>query len=563
VSQADPDVLKMQQGLQAYGFTLLQQGRYSEAESVYTDILRRQPRHFEALHLLGIIALETNRAARGVELIEKAVKLDPRVAAAHSDLGIGLQALKLYKEALASYDRSIALQANSPQVHNNRGNVLRQLARHEQALASYDKAIALRPDYAVAHRNRGIVLRELKRHEAALGSYDKAIALQPDFAEVHRNRGLLLRDINRHEEALASFDRAIVLRPNHAATHGNRGVVLQDLARHDEALVSYNKAIELNPGDADENWNHGLCLLLLGKFERGWQQYEWRKRRDKPIANRGYVEPCWLGKENISGKTLFLYWEQGFGDTIQFGRYARLAAALGAKIVLSVQDSLVRLFSQSEPDLEVIGESRKPARFDYHCPLMSLPLAFGTTLETIPSAPRYLRAAEQCKARWDARLAPKTRPRIGIAWSGSQVHNIHNRSMDLATLLPLLSDDVQWTSLQKEISKDETEVLLRHGRVTLPGAELADFSDTAALLDLMDLVITVDTSVAHLAGAMGKPVWIMLPYNADWRWLRDRTDSPWYPSVRLFRQSALGKWDDVIHQVNVELRRWIDTSAHP
>ena len=561
MSQAGVDALKLQQGLLARGFALLQQRRYSEAEPIYTEILRRQPRHFDALHFLGIIALETNRTAQGVGLLERAIKLKPHVAAAHNDLGIGLQALKRPNEALAAYDRAIGLNADLPGVHNNRGNVLRQLKRQEQAVASYDKAIALKPDNALAYRNRGVVLREMKRHEEALASYDKAIALTPNFAEAYRNRGLVLRDLNRLEEALASYDKAIALKPDHAAAHGNRGVVLQDLARHAEALASYDNAVALNPADADENWNQGLCLLLLGRFEQGWQQYEWRKKRDKPIANRSYPEPPWLGKANIAGKTLFLDREQGYGDTIQFSRYAKLVQALGARVVLSVQDPLRRLIKQAHPDLDVIAENQTPTGFDYHCALMSLPLAFSTTLGTIPSAPRYLWADEQIKARWETRLSPRIKPRIGIAWSGSLLHNINNRSMDLTTLIPLLSDDVQWVSLQKELGDADADVLKRDGRISFLGDGLKDFSDTAALIDVMDLVITVDTSVGHLAGAMGKPVWIMLPYNADWRWLLDRSDSPWYPSARLFRQRGIGNWNDLVHEVKSELWSLIDSCA--
>ena len=525
------------------------------------EILRRQPGHVEALYLLGLIVMRTNRVARGVELIGRAIELNPDVAALHGDLGIGLQALGRREEALAAYDKAIALQVDFVEAHNNRGNVLRQLGRNQEALESYDKAIALRPDYAVAYRNRGVVLRELQRREDALASYDRAIALQPGFAEAYRNRGLVLRDLNRLEEALASYDKAIALLPGHAAAHGNRGVVLQDLGRHDEALASYDKAVALRPDDADENWNQGLCLLLFGQFERGWRQYEWRKRRDRPIASRPYSQPTWLGRHDIAGKTLFLYWEQGFGDTIQFCRYARLARARGAEIILSVQNPLLRLISQAMPDINVIDGDRQPARFDYHCPLMSLPLAFGTTLETIPSLPRYLWADDELRARWEARLAPKTKPRVGIVWSGSSVHDIHNRSMDLAALLPMLSDDIQWVGLQKEIAADDAELLRREQRVACFGDELSDFSDTAALIDLMDLVITIDTSVAHLAGAMGKPVWLMLPYNADWRWLLHRSDSPWYPSARLFRQRAIGNWDDVVQRVKSELRSIIDGGA--
>jgi tetratricopeptide (TPR) repeat protein len=561
VSQAGEGMAETHQVLLSRGIALFQQGRFAEAETIFREILRTQASHFDALHLLGVIALQTNRAERAMPLIEQAIKLNPWVASVHCDLGMALQALHRHEEALASYDRAIALQPDIPETHNNRGNLLRVLRRHEEALACFDQAITLRPDYAVAYRNRGIVLRELHRYADALASYDKAVALRPDFAEAHRNRGLVLRDLDRLEEALASYDRAIAAWPEHAAAHGNRSVVLQDVGRHRDALDGYAKAIALRPYDPDENWNHGLCLLLLGEFERGWRQYEWRKRRNPPVVSAPYRQPAWSGGRSAAGKTLFLYWEQGFGDTIQFYRYVRLVRALGATVVLSVQDALLRLIRHAQPDLEVIGETQVPAAFDYHCPLMSLPLAIETRLGSIPTAPRYLWAEEQLKLHWQARLPDRTRPKVGIAWSGSREHDIRNRSMDLRTFLPLLSDDVEWINLQKEIVADETDALRTDGRIAHFGEALTDFSETAALLDLMDLVITVDTSVAHLAGAMGKPVWIMLPYNADWRWLLDRSDSPWYPSARLFRQSAIGDWDGVVHRIRSELRGLIDAGT--
>ena len=571
------------------GKALHRQGKLADAERCYEEVLLRQPNHFDALHLLGVIARRTRRAERGVELIRKAIGLNPNVAEAHSNLGNALMDLKCPAEALASCDRAIALKPDIAVAHYNRGNALKELKRPAEALASYDKAIALKPDFAETHSNRGTALmdlkrpaealasydkaialmpevaethsnrgsalRDLKRHEEALASYDKAIALKPDFAEAHYNRGNALRDLKRPAEALASYDRAIALKPDVVEAHNNRGNALRDLKRPAEALASYDKAIAIKPDFAEAYWNQSLCLLLMGHFEQGWRQYEWRKKKLEPTGVRSYPKPVWLGEENIAGKTLFIYWEQGFGDTIQFCRYAKLLEARGAKVIISVQQPLCGLLKQISPTIRVLNPNEEPTEFDYHCPLLSLPLALGTTLETIPAEQQYLKTDEELRSVWSARLPPKTKPRIGVVWSGSATYKGDQyRSMELQQFLAIFSPDADWICLQKEIREKDLAILRQFGRIAFFGDDLRDFSDTAALLDLMDLVITIDTGVAHLAGAMGKPVWILLPYNPDWRWLLDRNDSPWYPSARLFRQQQIGNWATVTDQVKNQLR---------
>ena len=588
-SQAQKPAAAALQAKLNQGMALHRQGKLADAERCYGEVLQRQPNHFDALHLLGVIARQTRRTERGVELIKRAIGLNPKVAAAHSNLGNALMDLKRPAEALASYDKAIALKPDFAEAHYNRGNALRDLKRPAEALASYDKAIALKPDYAEAHNNRGNALMDLKRPAEALASYDKAIALKPDYAEAHNNRGNALKDLKRPAEALASYDKAIALKPDYAEAHynrgnalmdlkrpaealasydkaialkpdfaeahNNRGNALRDLKRPAEALASYDRAIALKPDYAEAHWNQSLCLLLMGHFEQGLRQYEWRKKLNEPIAVRSYPQPVWLGEENIAGKTLFIYWEQGLGDTIQFCRYAKLVEARGAKVIMSVQQPLCGLLKQISPTIQILKPNEDPTDFDYHCPLLSLPLALGTTLETIPAEQQYLKSDEELRSVWSARLPPKTKPRIGVVWSGSAAHkNDHYRSMELQQFLTIFSPDADWICLQKEIREKDLAILRQFGRIAFFGDDLRDFSDTAALLDLMDLVITIDTSVAHLAGAMGKPVWILLPYNPDWRWLLDRNDSPWYPSARLFRQQQIGNWATVIDQVKNELR---------
>jgi tetratricopeptide (TPR) repeat protein len=538
---------------------LHEQGHLAAAERIYRDILRQQPQHIGAMHLLGVIALRTGHSEQGAELIKKAVALNPNNAVAHCNLATAMVKLKRPAEALASCDQAIALKPDLAEAHYNRADILLNLKRPEEALASCDQAIALKPDLAEAHLNRGNALNDLERPAEALSSYDQAIALKPDYAAAFFNRGIALGRLRRLNDALASYDQAIALRPDDAEAYSNRGNVLKSLRRPAEAVASFDKAIALKPDYAHAYWNQSLCLMMLGRFEQGWRQFEWRKQSDKQFAARSFAQPLWRGQDDIGGKTLFIWWEQGIGDTIQFSRYARLAEARGAKVIMSVHHTLRGLLGQISPTIEIIGPDEAPAGFDYHCPLLSLPLAFGTTLATIPPPQPYLQADQALKATWAARLPAKTRSRIGLVWSGKADHtNDLNRSIELQHVLPMLSRDADWICLQKEIRANDLAVLRNSGRVAFFGDDLKNFSDTAALLDLMDLVVTVDTSVAHLAGAMGKPVWILLPFSPDWRWLLERDDSPWYPTARLFRQPEIGNWPAVVARVANELRSVID-----
>jgi tetratricopeptide (TPR) repeat protein len=544
------------------GNALQELKRHQEALASYDQAIALKPDYAEAFYNRGNALQELKRHQEALASYDQAIALKPDYAKAHNNRGNALQELKRHEEALASYDQAIALKPDYADAYNNRGNALQELKRHQEALASYDQAIALKPDYAEAHNNRGVALHHLKRFDEAVASYDQAIALKPDYAEAFYNRGNALKDLKRFDEALASYDKAIALKPDYADAFYNRGNALKDLKRFDEALASYDKAIALKPDYADAYFNQSVCLLLMGRYEQGWRQYEWRKKKAEPIGVRLYSQPLWLGKENITGKTLFIYWEQGLGDTIQFCRYGKLIKALGAKVVVSVQEPLHQLLNQMRPDIQIINHNEVPTAFDYHCPLMSLPLALGTTLETIPSEQRYILADEQLRILWDARLPPRTKPRIGVVWSGHPKHkNDHNRSIDLPTLVPLFSADAHWISLQKELRDGDSASLRVLRQIVFYGDELRNFSDTAAVIDLLDLVITIDTSVAHLAGAMGKQVWILLPYIPDWRWLLDRSDSPWYPTARLFRQDDTRSWENVVERVFAALCDFVQSRS--
>jgi tetratricopeptide (TPR) repeat protein len=501
---------------------------------------------------------EQMRLLESLAAFDRAIALKPDYPEAHNGRGIVLASLDRPAEAIAGFDRAIALRPDYAEAYNNRGLVLQRFKRLDEALASFDKALALQPENGRIHNNRGTTLHEANRFKEALASYDRAIALQADYAEAHYNRGVILQDLRRLDKALAAFDTAIALKPDYAAAYNNRGVVLQDFRRLSEALASFEKTIALSGGFPEVYVNQSHCLLLMGRFGDGWRLGEWRKRTVAPVGNRSFPQPLWLGKEDVANKTVFIHSEQGLGDTIQFCRYSKLLAKRGANVAMSVQSPLYSLLKSTSPDILVLREGVVPAAFDYHCPLMSLPFAFETTLETIPSEEAYIFADEQKSKAWDARLPPRTRPRIGIAWSGNPKHkNDRNRSIELTALAPLFSTDVQWVSLQKDLRPGESGLLRDLPQIVRYGEELTDFSDTAALIDNLDLIIAVDTSVAHLAGAMGKPVWILLPFNSDWRWLCDREDSPWYPSARLFRQDLLGSWDTAVGRLGISLSKFV------
>jgi Tfp pilus assembly protein PilF len=489
------------------------------------------------------------RFEEALKASEAAIVLNPDFANGHHSRANALNRLGRPQEALDGYDRAMALGLDHAGIQRDRGQALLALKRLPEALACLDRAIAMGGG-ADALSDRGSVLIEMKRPADALQSYDAAIALEPDDGELHTNRSTALSALKRYDEALAACDRAVALQPGLAQAHVNRGNVLMILTRFDEAEAAFGRALALKPDHAGAAWNKSLLLLKTGRFEEGWRLHEARKRTDEPVGVGFEDHPLWLG-EDRPGQTVLLHWEQGLGDTLQLCRYAKRVKAAGMTPILLVQAALKGVVQTLDPDIPVYAEGEALPAFDTHIPLLSLPLAFATTLETIPAEPRYLAADPDRVTAWRARLRPTSKPRVGIAWSGNPAHaNDHNRSVPLDALAPLLSADVDWTCLQKDLPDADRQQL---GDIAWFGPDLGDFGDTAALIALMDLVITVDTSAAHLAGAMGKPVWLLLPTSSDWRWMTERADTPWYPGMRLFRQQAAGDWAGVASEVRAAL----------
>ena len=541
------------------GLNLHQRGNLNDAQNIYEQILSIQENNFDALQLLGALFAQVKKYPQAIKFLSKAIIVDPNHAGCFSNLGISFQKLRRLEEALSSYDKAISLQADYAEAYSNRGAVLQELKRFDEALSSYDKAISIKGDYAEAFNSRGTVLEELKCLEEALSSYHKAISINKDYTEAYYNRGNVLHKLKRLEEALSSYDKAISLHEDYAEAYSNRGTVLEELKRLDEALSSYEKAISINKDYAEAYWNSSICYLLAGNFNEGWARYEWRwqsKSISKTAGIRKFSQPLWLGTEVLKDQTIFLYAEQGLGDTIQFSRYVSLVAGLGAKVVLEVQPSLVKLLSYLEGISQIISKGDKLPNFDYQCPLMSLPLAFKTELKTIPSVSKNISTDEKKVEKWQAILGEKTKPRVGIVWSGAVNHkNDLQRSLKLSQLITHLPSDYEYLSLQKEISDVDKEVLIECCKIKHFGDDLKDFTDTAALCELIDIVISVDTSVAHLAGTLGKNTWVLLPYSPDWRWLLDRNDSPWYSSVKLYRQEKINDWESALVNIESDLKK--------
>jgi tetratricopeptide (TPR) repeat protein len=609
----------------ASAVALYQQRKFAEAQAMCELVLGTNPKQFDAIHLLGVIAAHARNFERAVELFSTAIEINPADPAPYGNRGNAQRSLKQFDQALASYDQAIALKPDAAEAYANRGNVFGDLQQFEAALASYDlalrfkptdagahfnrgnvlgklrrvdaaiasydqaialrpgyvqawynrgiahhecqqreaalvdfeKVIALKPDHAKAYSSRGLVLLELKQSEAAIESYDQAIRLNPNDAQTYYNRGTALLAINQLEAAVASYDQAIAINPNHDSAYSNRGTALNALGKLDAAIASWDRAISLYPEFKEALWNKGLALLLNGDFEQGWPLYEWRlKNPQLDVRIVDSVAPRWSGIEPLEGRSILLYSEQGYGDTIQFIRYARLVAERGARVIASVPHALMRLCAEVDGVSDVIALGSVLPEIDFQCSLMSLPLAFGTTLSSIPSQSAYLKCDSHHVDAWNTRLGPKTKPRVGIVWSGSAGHvNDRNRSLTLTALTRFLpqGNGIQIFSLQRELRDVDQAVLNAHPEITHFGDALVDFTDTAALCQLMDVVISVDTSVAHLSGALGKPTWILLPFVPDWRWLLDRDDSPWYPMTKLYRQNDDRQWSGVLERVKTDL----------
>jgi tetratricopeptide (TPR) repeat protein len=523
-------------------------GRLREAETAYAEILRGSRNHFGATHGLGMVYLQTGRPELAAQSFGLALRIDPNNAAAHHDYGLALQALALHDEAVESFERCILLAPEGAGAYFNRGGSLAALGRLEEAAASFDRAACLNPHDAQFQLARANLLLKLGRAEEAVAGYDAAIALHPGYFEAIHNRANALRELNRLTEALAGYDRAVALRPNVALAAYNRAFALQDLGRFDEAMAGYKRAVALAPSFSEARKARGSLKLLLGRYEEGFVDFEARlDDSDRALDPVLRALRYWDGRDP-AGKTLMVYGDGAFGDLIQFSRYLPLLAARGARPVLLAPPPFCGVLSGEALKARVISGPGSDTGADFRCELLSLPFLFRTTPDTVPPVVNVVRRDPDRIARWRAHIGSRG-PKIGICWQGNPERNIdRGRSVPLAQFAPLSQvAGARLISLQKKHGLDQLGNLPQGMTVETLGDEFDEggggaFLDTAAVLESLDLVVTSDTAVAHLSATLGRPTWIALRRVPEWRWLLAREDSPWYPTVRLFRQSEEGDW---------------------
>ncbi len=495
------------------------EGKLMEAAAICRQILQAQPNVPEAEHLLGVIAHQNGQLGDAIEHVKRAAKLAPKVALFHANLG----------------------------------EMLRLAGRPKLAAEAARAALQIDPKMPAALSNLGVALYELKDYEGAAAAQRKAVEAKPDFAEAHSNLGNALHALRRFDEAIPAYRRAIAINPNYADGWANLGTTLHHSGNFEDGISALRRAIALAPHHANARSGLGILLLMRGDLAEGWEEYEWRLRSTERKGPK-FPENPWQG-ENLAGKHIYVQAEQGFGDTLQFARYMPILVARGAEVTMRVHQQLVTLMRESLPDITIIGDRGDPAPYQWDAVLLSLPRTLKTRLETIPAQVPYLRAPAEAQSRWKVRFGKMKGLRIGIVWAGNPDHiNDTRRSIDLSTLAPLFAvPGASFASLQFGSRAADLKKLKRKPPIEDVAAEFKDFVDTAAAISALDLVITVDTAVAHLTGALGKPVWVLLPWVTDWRWLLNREDNLWYPTMRLFRQKVGQDWSEVVAHIEKEL----------
>ena len=504
---------------------LREHGQLADARRLCEALLRQDEKNPAVLNLLAALAADEGDGERGMRLAERAAAADPR----------------------------------SPLPEYTAGRIRQAEGRLGEAETHYRRSLALEPGQAKAHNNLGCVLQMQGRLAEAIGAFRRALALDPQLAQANQNLSAITRDPESARNAAAAYRRALEANPHDAEAHCNLGNVYRELGMHREAIASFADAIRLSPQYAEAHYSRAEALLLCGELAEGWREYEWRGQvKGLGTPARAFAQPLWNG-EPLAGKTLLLHAEQGLGDTIQFVRYARLAAERCATVLLECQPQLAGLLRGVPGVAQVIARGEPLPQFDAHLPLLSLPRVFGTTVETVPRDGPYLRADPEKRERWRRELGEGPL-HVGLAWAGRpQQWDDRKRSISLSTLAPLATlDGVSFHSLQW--GEAAAQAVPQEMRLERYGDRIRDFSDMAALVAVVDLVVTVDTSVAHLAGALGAQTWVLLARAPDWRWLLEREDSPWYPTMRLFRQRSDGDWLDVATRVARALREAVRRS---
>jgi tetratricopeptide (TPR) repeat protein len=539
--------------------------KYEEAAAAYQQAVSVKPDYAEAYHNMAIALQSQSQYAAAFEKCKQAVSIKSDYAEAYNTMGFSLEKQQKYAEAIKYYKKAVQLKPDFAEAYNHLGVVLNVQGHPAEAIDNYKQALRLDPNYAEVYNNMGIALKEQKQFVEAILRFKQAIRLDPDFAEAYYNLANSLRDETRCTEAIENYRQAVRLKPDYAEAYNHLGIVLNaqggyaEIIENLEAIESYKRALQLNPDFAEAHSNLSLVLLRTGRLIEGWKEYEWRRNPKLDITTypHCYEIPRWDGSD-FSGKRLLVHYEQGLGDTLHFVRYLPMVKARGGTVILEVRKPLYQLL-QGFPGVDELVEAsldNKPVvKFDHHISLMDLPKIFETSLETIPAEVPYINCCPKKAELWRNKLAGPDY-KVGIVWAGSPSHsNDQNRSCTLKYFEPLTKiEGIRLYGLQKGKAAEQVEKLADEMIITNLGTEFEDFTDTAAAIENLDLVISVDTSVLHLAGAMGKPIWTLLPFAPEWRWMLNRQDSPWYPTMKLFRQKKWGQWESVFQDVAEELR---------
>jgi tetratricopeptide (TPR) repeat protein len=525
-----------------------QAGRHAQAKKLYEAVLAQEPEHAHALCLLALLINQQGKGDIAVGLIHRAIVLRPNDARFHFHLGNVQRERRHFADAITAYRRAIQLSPDDAEAFTNLAIALREFGQAPESVSAAQRAVELQPREPRTWNNLGVCLSAAEDPVAAILAYRHAIALSADYAEAFHNLGKAYAISDQFDQAIDAFRRAIAIKPDFAAALGDLSNALKHEGRLDESLATAQRALELAPDSAEAHCRMALMLLRKGELERGWAEYEWRYRINIPWK---FSHPRWHG-EDLRGRTLLLHADQGLGDTVQFIRYAPLIAARGGRVIVRCQRQLKRLLSSLPGVDQTLSEDDPLPDFDLHCPIISLPVAFKTNLATVPAAIPYLRPPTAVVRAWRDRLKPRdSRLKVGLVWAGHPSHsNDRHRSTTLASIARLQSvNNVAFHSLQ--VGPAQAEAIHSAAPIELIDLtpDITDFADTAAIIEHLDLVIAVDTSTAHVAAAMGKPVWMLLPFVAEWRWLIGRCDTPWYPTMRLFRQPRLNDWAGAVSQL--------------
>jgi len=537
------------------GNVLQKQGKLEESIQAYRKAIRIQPDYADTYYNLGNVFQEQGKLEESIRAYQKAIQIQPDYADTYYNLGNVLQKQGKLEESIQAYHKAIQIQPNHVEALFCLGVAFKERDRLEESIQAYQKAIAVRSDFAEAYNNLGNVFQKQGKLEESIQAYQKAIAVRSDFAEAYYNLGNVLQKQGKLEESIQAYHKAIQIQPNHVDAYNDLGVIFKEKRQLDKSIQAFQKSIRLNSNFAQAHENLGMLLLLKGDFLNGWKEYEWRWRSMQKSQKRDFKRPLWDGTP-LDGKSILVYAEQGFGDTIQFIRYIELLPDTGTIIIFACQPELKRLFKSIDRIDALVTKGEVISDFDVHIPLLSLPYIFNTTLDSIPSQTPYLYS--DINSDFAFILDNEDHFKVGIVWAGSSTHvNDRNRSVNLNQFKELLSiEGCEFFSLQvglhrADISQNGYDYIIKD-----LGKMFNDFRDTASAILQLDLVISVDTSVAHLAGALGKEVWTLLPFVPDWRWMFDRSDSPWYPSMTLFRQKKVGNWGDVFQQLKFELMQY-------